>query len=219
MAIFNFADHLTSGFDEDALATVTATLALSVLMGLGARWSASARINDLETTNAALQVENASYRAATRELAEQISTLQTAVDQLGERATVDPGARRAMDKLPAAIKSRAMGGMTGLSSASRAAFTPFVEAGAGWTDVDSNIPSGPPTTGCWWDPWWGYICSSFYETYSETRTSYLYGVGVRWEMGSDMVLKGTYSLMNVDTNAATKDFEQDVLRFDLLWRF
>jgi opacity protein-like surface antigen len=98
-------------------------------------------------------------------------------------------------------------------------FTPFVEAGAGWTDVDSNIPSGPPTTGCWWDPWWGYICSSWYETYSETRTSYLYGVGLRWEMGSDMVLKGTYSLMNVDTNAATKDFEQDVLRFDLLWRF
>jgi opacity protein-like surface antigen len=98
-------------------------------------------------------------------------------------------------------------------------FTPFVEAGAGWTDVDSNIPSGPPTTGCWWDPWWGYICSSFYETYSETRTSYLYGVGVRWDMGSDMVLKGSYSLMNVDTNAATKDFEQDVLRFDLLWRF
>jgi opacity protein-like surface antigen len=98
-------------------------------------------------------------------------------------------------------------------------FTPFIEAGAGWTDVDSNIPSGPPTTGCWWDPWWGYICSSWYETYSETRTSYLYGVGVRWDMGSDMVLKGSYSLMNVDTNSATKDFEQDVLRVDLLWRF
>jgi murein DD-endopeptidase MepM/ murein hydrolase activator NlpD len=110
-----------------ALATVAALFALPVLMGLGARWSASARIADLETTNAALQVENASYRAATGELAEQISTLQTAVDHLGERAAVDPNASRAMDKLPAAIRSRAMGGMTGLSSASRAAFTPFVE--------------------------------------------------------------------------------------------
>jgi hypothetical protein len=84
--------------------------ALPVLIGLGARWSAHARIADLETTNAALQVENASYRAATGELADQISTLQAAVDQLGVRAAVDPNASRAMEKLPASIKSRAMGG-------------------------------------------------------------------------------------------------------------
>lgn len=102
-------------------------LALPVLMGLGARWSASARITELETTNAALQVENASYRAATGELADQISTLQTAVDQLGERAAVDPNASRAMEKLPAAIKSRAMGGSSGMSAASRAAFSPLVD--------------------------------------------------------------------------------------------
>ena len=33
-------------------------------------------------------------------------------------------------------------------------FTPFVEAGLGWTWLDSNIASSPPVTGCWWDrPW------------------------------------------------------------------
>ena len=84
--------------------------ALPVLIGLGARWSALATIDDLQSTNAALQVENASYREATGQLAGQISALQTAVDQLGERATVDPNASRAMDKLPAIVKSRAMGG-------------------------------------------------------------------------------------------------------------
>ena len=113
-----------------ALAVVSGVLALPVLMGLGARWSASARIGELETTNAALRVENASYRAATGELADQISTLQTAVDQLGERAAVDPHASRAMEKLPAAIKSRAMGGMPGapgMSTASRTAFSPLVD--------------------------------------------------------------------------------------------
>jgi murein DD-endopeptidase MepM/ murein hydrolase activator NlpD len=116
-----------------ALAAVAGVFALPVLIGLGARWSAHARISDLETTNVALQVENASYRAATGELADQISTLQTAVDQLGERAAVDPNASRAMEKLPAAIKSRAMGGaigiteMTGLSTARRAAFSPLVD--------------------------------------------------------------------------------------------
>jgi murein DD-endopeptidase MepM/ murein hydrolase activator NlpD len=91
------------------LAGIAGLFALPVLMGLGARWSASATIADLRTTNAALQVENTSYREATGQLASQIAELQTAVDQLGVRATVDPNASRAMDKL---LKSRAMGGAT-----------------------------------------------------------------------------------------------------------
>ena len=102
-----------------------------MLIGLGARWSASARITELETANASLQVENASYRAATGELADQISTLQAAVDQLGERAAVDPNVSRAMEKLPSTVKSRAMGGahtdVSGMPSASRAAFSPLVD--------------------------------------------------------------------------------------------
>jgi murein DD-endopeptidase MepM/ murein hydrolase activator NlpD len=102
------------------LAGIAGLFALPVLMGLGARWSASATITDLRATNAALQVENTSYREATGQLAGQIAELQTAVDQLGVRATVDPTASRAMDKLPALVKSRAMGG------ASRAALGPML---------------------------------------------------------------------------------------------
>jgi murein DD-endopeptidase MepM/ murein hydrolase activator NlpD len=92
------------------LAAVAGLFALPVLIGLGARWSAHATIADLQTANATLQVENSSYREATGQLAGQIAELQTAVDQLGERAAVDPNARRAMDKLPAIVKSQAMGG-------------------------------------------------------------------------------------------------------------
>lgn len=84
--------------------------ALPVLVGLGARWSGRAVIDDLERTNAALRVENASFRGATGELATQISSLQSAVDALRTRTAVDPAASRAMDKLPAIVKSRAMGG-------------------------------------------------------------------------------------------------------------
>jgi opacity protein-like surface antigen len=98
-------------------------------------------------------------------------------------------------------------------------FTPFVEVGAGWTEIDSNIPDGPPTTGCWWDPWWGYVCTSFYDTYSETRTSMIYGAGLRWEMGNGVILKGSYSLLDVETNQASEDAELDVIRLDLLWSF
>ena len=85
-------------------------LSLPILVGLGARWSARTTIDNLQSSNAVLQIENASYREATGQLTDQIAALQTAVDQLGEHAAVDPSASRAMERLPAIVKSRAMGG-------------------------------------------------------------------------------------------------------------
>lgn len=93
-----------------SLATVSTVLALPILIGLGARWSATAALQELTAANAHLSVENQNYREATGQLASQISVLQDAVDQIGITATVDPAVSRAMDKLPAAVKSRAIGG-------------------------------------------------------------------------------------------------------------
>ena len=93
--------------------TVTTTvvaLALPILIGLGARWSATAALEDLTATNARLTVENQNYREATGQLSSQISALQAAVDEIGVTAAVDPAASRAMESLPAAVRSRAMGG-------------------------------------------------------------------------------------------------------------
>ena len=90
--------------------TVVIALALPILIGLGARWSARATLDDLTSTNARLTVENANYREATGQLSAQISVLQEAVDEIGATAAVDPDASRAMEKLPAVVKSRAMGG-------------------------------------------------------------------------------------------------------------
>jgi murein DD-endopeptidase MepM/ murein hydrolase activator NlpD len=59
-----------------------------------------------------LQVENDSYRSATEALAGQITSLQSAITDLGARSALDPNLARAMDKLPALVKSRAMGGGT-----------------------------------------------------------------------------------------------------------
>lgn len=92
------------------VAIVAALFALPVLMGLGARWSAHSTIHALQVQNAALQLENSSYREATGELASQIASLQTAVDEIGVRAEVDPAAGRAMQRLPDAVRARAMGG-------------------------------------------------------------------------------------------------------------
>ena len=99
-------------------------LTLPILIGLGARWSARETLADLRIANASLQVENSSYRAATGQLANQIEALQMAVNQLGENAAVDPAASAAMEKLPAVVKSRAMGG------ASPSALGPLLSSGS-----------------------------------------------------------------------------------------
>jgi murein DD-endopeptidase MepM/ murein hydrolase activator NlpD len=85
-------------------------LTLPILIGLGARWSATAELDRLRASNATLQLENSSYRAATEALTTQISSLQATIDDLGVRATLDPASARAVEKLPAVVKARAMGG-------------------------------------------------------------------------------------------------------------
>jgi murein DD-endopeptidase MepM/ murein hydrolase activator NlpD len=95
-----------------ALGFVAFVAALPVLVGLGAKWSAQADIDRLHQTVSALQFENGSYRAATGELTSQIQMLEGVIDDLGERATLDPAAARAIQRLPGVVKSRATGGAT-----------------------------------------------------------------------------------------------------------
>jgi murein DD-endopeptidase MepM/ murein hydrolase activator NlpD len=117
------------------LAGIAGVFALPILIGLGARWSARATIADLQSTTALLQVENANYRAATGQLAGQISELQSAVDNLGQSNAVDSDAKRAMDRLPAVVKSRAMGG------APNSVVAPMLKSGFGSTDVALTVLS------------------------------------------------------------------------------
>ncbi len=96
---------------------VAGILALPVLMGLGARWSAHQEIDQLRGANSMLLVENGSYRAATGELTTQIQSLEGVINDLGARAALDPNQARAMAKLPAIVKSRASGGSSVASAA------------------------------------------------------------------------------------------------------
>jgi len=80
------------------------------LLGMGMSRSDVAEIEDLKVANENLKIENESYRAATGELASQISSLQAALRQLAEQAQLDAATREAMDKLPAVVKNQAMGG-------------------------------------------------------------------------------------------------------------
>ncbi|MCL4811002.1 MAG: M23 family metallopeptidase [Vicinamibacteraceae bacterium] len=92
------------------VAVIGAAASLPLLAGLGARISADTELRRLEAANQALVLENLSYREATGALASQISSLQTAVATLGSSEALSPEAARAMSRLPAAVRHRAMGG-------------------------------------------------------------------------------------------------------------
>jgi len=103
------------------LAVVT-VVTLPILIGTGAALKARYDVANLFSSHATLEFENANYRAATEQLAGQIMALQTAMSDLGAKSALDPSLQNSMDKLPAVVKSRAMGGPT--ASTALALLTP-----------------------------------------------------------------------------------------------
>jgi len=85
-------------------------VATPVLIGMGAAWQAYDSVAGLRASHQSLELENSNYRQATEALAGQIESLQAAIGDLGERAALDPNLAQAMNRLPAIVKSRAMGG-------------------------------------------------------------------------------------------------------------
>jgi murein DD-endopeptidase MepM/ murein hydrolase activator NlpD len=93
--------------------------ALPVLVGMGAAWKAKSDVATLQASHQTLEIENANYRAATQALADQTEALQSAIADIGARSALDPNLAKSMDKLPAVVKSRAMGGGTEVSRTAR----------------------------------------------------------------------------------------------------
>jgi len=77
-------------------------------------------------------------------------------------------------------------------------FTPYIQAGVGWSFVDSNIAKGPPNSICWWDPWWGYVCDSYQNTYNDERFSYNVAVGFRYELDNSLFFRASYKQSMID---------------------
>ena len=95
---------------KPALILVLSTVTLPILIGTGAAMKARYDVAQMFSVKATLEFENANYRAATEQLAGQIMALQTSMSDLGAKAALDPQLQNSMDKLPAVVKSRAMGG-------------------------------------------------------------------------------------------------------------
>ena len=109
---------------KPAVAVAALLFSLPVLIGLGARWSASAELNALRLNVSTLSAENASYRAATQELIAQISSIDAAVSSLAAKSRLDPETQRALAKLPEIVRARAMGGGTDAATPLRSLLAP-----------------------------------------------------------------------------------------------
>jgi opacity protein-like surface antigen len=110
------------------------------------------------------------------------------------------------------------GQLNGTWNIMKGPFTPYLQLGIGWTHIDSNVADGPPVTGCWWDPWWGYVCSNFYSTYKDTRFSWGAGAGLRYDFQNRMFVKGSINRVEIDGGNNEVDIKFDVWRLELGWK-
>jgi opacity protein-like surface antigen len=96
---------------------------------------------------------------------------------------------------------------------------PFGVAGIGWNWVSTNIATGPPVTGCWWDPWFGYICTPYQPTHGASSFTYQLGVGVQFnfnrQFGVDVDYKETW--IELHNASGTPGFGSIEAMF--IWRF
>jgi len=100
------------------------------------------------------------------------------------------------------------------------ALAPYIGAGIGWTWIDTNVPNGPPFTWCWWDPWWGYVCSTSYPTETLNAFSYQATLGLRYEFDNDRTfMKLGYTSQWMDFDAASGTPRFDVFSLDFGWMF
>jgi hypothetical protein len=94
-------------------------------------------------------------------------------------------------------------------------FTPFISGNMGWVWIDSNIAAGPPSSGCYWDPWYGYICTGYTPTYAVTKFGYGGALGLRFELNDMLFLRGSVGKQWLDASSASSTPSFTNYRFDL----
>jgi outer membrane protein assembly factor BamD len=98
-------------------------------------------------------------------------------------------------------------------------FTPYVVGGLGWAWVDTNIATEPPQVGCWYHPWYGYICTSWQDTKTVDGLAYEVGIGMRYNFSNSLAADGAYRMRWMDFENATGAPSFDTLQLNLVWKF
>lgn len=98
-------------------------------------------------------------------------------------------------------------------------FSPYATALLGWTWTDTNIATSPPQTGCWWDPWWGFICTTFQNTKNIDGFTYGLGIGGRYDFNPGFAMQLGYRYLWTDYGAGAGTPSQDGFTLTFNWKF
>ena len=97
--------------------------------------------------------------------------------------------------------------------------TPFVTAGIGWSWADTNVVNAPPDILCWWNPWYGYICTGSANTKTIDGLAYEFGLGLRYDFSNSLSVDGVYRMRWVDYQNATGTPSFDGIQLNVGWKF
>ena len=97
--------------------------------------------------------------------------------------------------------------------------TPYITGGVGWAWVDTNIPTGQVSVGCWWDPWYGQVCTPYQATKSVDSFTYQVGLGVRWDIGHYSTVRLSYDKSWFDFSKATTTPGLDQIKLGFAYRY
>lgn len=90
-------------------------------------------------------------------------------------------------------------------------FMPYLSGNLGWVALNTNITSGVDT-GCWYYPWYGYVCDDYPTTFGSDEFTYGLGLGLRFQMTPTSFLKVGYEYSWLDVDSYTGS---SALRIDL----
>ncbi len=97
--------------------------------------------------------------------------------------------------------------------------TPYVTGALGWNWMNTDVASGPPATGCWWDPWWGYVCSQFQPTRTLDGFVYQLGIGLRYDLNGKIALDALYRKSWLDYSNTSSQPDTDAIVFSFGWKW
>lgn len=81
----------------------------------------------------------------------------------------------------------------------RGPITPYLQAGLGWTYMDSNIVKSIST---YCSGYYYSYCRAYANTFDDTSFSYNLGLGLRWDVNEQVFLRGAYIQQWIDTDGS-----------------
>jgi opacity protein-like surface antigen len=97
--------------------------------------------------------------------------------------------------------------------------TPVLSAGLGYQYLETELDNAPPVNTCWWDPWWGWVCSSGTRHAWETDFTWNVAAGLRWNITDNLIIKAMGGATWLEYNNASRITTQLEGIFSIGWSF